>query len=134
MTTFQQRTPVVYTSPLPALAPSLYFHTSPSTPFPPSDYFSLCALLIDLPPPPLPRLAPGKMHHRHHKETITVIRNPRKRVIPRHEGRQEREEATRLDDGRVGLAGGGAVEVADPQEHEGQVEGEEEGEEGDGGF
>ena len=74
------------------------------------------------------------MHNRHNKETITIIRNPRQRIIPRRERAQQREKSARLYNRGVGVAGGVAVEVADAEEHEGHVEGEEEGEEGDGGF
>ena len=74
------------------------------------------------------------MHNWHDKEAITIIRDTSERIIPRRERRQQREEAPGLDDRRVRMTRGVAVEVSDAEEHEGHVEREEEGEEGEGGL
>lgn len=62
---------------------------------------------------------------------VAIIRNTGQRIIPGHERRQQREESSGLENGRVGHIHGVAVEVGDAEEHESHVEGEEEGEEGD---
>ena len=64
---------------------------------------------------------------------VAVIRNTGQRVVPGHKRRQQREESSGLENGRVGRIHGVAVEVGNAEEHESHVEGEEEGEEGDRG-
>ena len=54
-------------------------------------------------------------------------------VIPRQEGRQETEKATRLDDRRIWNACSATLKVADSEKQECQVEREEEQEKGNGG-
>ena len=97
--------------------------------------FSYLFLTLNTRPPLLlPRLAPGEMHNRHNKEAIAIIRDTRQGIVPRREGRQQGKETSRFHNGRVRVARGVTVEVSDAEEHEGHVEGEEEGEEGEGGL
>ena len=63
---------------------------------------------------------------------VAIIRNTGQRIIPGHERRQQREESSGLENGRVGHIHGVAVEVGNAEQHESHVEGEEEGEEGNG--
>ena len=63
---------------------------------------------------------------------VRVVGNTSQGVVPSHESSDESEEASCLDDWCVWFALGVTVEVADAEEHEGHVEREEEGEEGDG--
>ena len=63
---------------------------------------------------------------------VRIVQDTRQRVIPRRERGQQAEEAAGFDDGRIGHAGAVGMQVADAEEQEGQVEGEEEGEEGYG--
>lgn len=64
---------------------------------------------------------------------IRVIRNPSQRIVPSRKRRQQAKETSSLDNRRVGHAGGIAMQVADAEEQEGEVKGEEKEEEGDGG-
>ena len=63
---------------------------------------------------------------------IRIIRNTGQSVIPRGEGGEEGEEPAGLDDGSVRHPHRVAVQVPNAQQQEGQVEREEEREEGDG--
>lgn len=63
---------------------------------------------------------------------VRIVEQTREGVVPGHGGGQQAEETAGFDHGRVGLAGGVAVQVADAEEEEGRVEEEEEDEEGDG--
>ena len=67
------------------------------------------------------------------EEAVGVVGDTGEGVVPGGEGGEQAEEAAGLDDGRVGLALGVAVDVADTEQQEGQVEEEEEQEEGHGG-
>lgn len=64
---------------------------------------------------------------------VGIVENTSQRVIPSRKRRQQPEEPSGLDDRRVRRALGIAVQVSDAEEQEGQVQGEEEGEECDGG-
>lgn len=67
------------------------------------------------------------------EEAVAVVRNTGEGVIPSCKCRQETEEATGLDDGGVGLALGVTVEITNTEEQEGEVQEEEQQEEGYGG-
>lgn len=62
---------------------------------------------------------------------VAVVRDTGQSVVPRQEGRQKTEKATGLDDRWVRRAFGVAVEVADAEQEESHIEGEEEEKEGD---
>lgn len=81
-----------------------------------------------------PLLRPGKVEHRNREETVTVIRQPSERDIPRQKSSQQREQTASFDDGGIGHGGAVAVNVADTQEEEGDVDGDKNGGEGEGGF
>lgn len=67
------------------------------------------------------------------EEAVAIVRNTGEGVIPSCKCRQETEEATGLDDGGVGLALGVTVEITNTEEQEGEVQEEEQQEEGYGG-
>lgn len=62
---------------------------------------------------------------------VAIVRNPGQRIVPGHKRRQQCEESSSLENGRVGHIHGVTVEVGNAEQHESHVEGEEEGEEGD---
>ena len=68
------------------------------------------------------------------EETVTVIRQTGQTDIPREERRQQREQPTGLDDGLVGHGRAVAVDVADSEEQEGDVDCDEDTGEDEGGF
>lgn len=74
------------------------------------------------------------MRRRNPHKTITIIRQPRQARIPRQERGQQRKQPTGLDDGLVGGCGAVAVDVADAEEEEGDVDGDEDAAEDEGGF
>ena len=63
---------------------------------------------------------------------VRVIRNTSQGIIPSHESGEEREETSGLNNWWVGRTGRVTVEIPNAKEHEGHVEREEKGEEGDG--
>lgn len=72
------------------------------------------------------------MSNRNDEEAVAGIGNTGQGIVPGHESSEKGKETASLDD----AGGGGAVsanKVADTEQEEGQVQGEEEGEEGHGG-
>lgn len=67
------------------------------------------------------------------EEAVAAVGNTGQSVVPGGEGSQEAEETTGFDDGRVGLARAVALDVADTQQEEGEIEPEEQQEESHGG-
>ncbi len=63
---------------------------------------------------------------------VRVIRNTSQSIIPSQESGEEREETSGLNDRWIGRARRVTVEIANAEKHEGHVEREEKGEEGDG--
>ena len=74
------------------------------------------------------------MEDRNDEETVAVIRYTGQTDIPREERCQQREQPTSLDDGLVGLRRAVAVDVADSEEQEGDVDCDEDTGEDEGGF
>lgn len=68
------------------------------------------------------------------EETVAVISKTSQGVVPGRESSQEAEESTGHLDVGVGAAVGTALQVGDAEQEEGQVQGEEQHEEGDGGL
>ena len=56
---------------------------------------------------------------------IGIIRNPRQRIIPSQERRQEPEKAAGFDKRGVRVPRGIAMQVSDAEEEESEIEGEE---------
>lgn len=75
---------------------------------------------------------PGEVDNWDNEEAVRVIRNTSQSIIPSQESSHEREETSGLDDWWIGCAHRITVEIANAEKHEGQVEREEQGEEGDG--
>jgi hypothetical protein len=67
------------------------------------------------------------------EEAVAAVGNTGQGVVPGSEGCHETKETTGLDDGRVGLAGAVALDVADTEEEEGEIEEEEQQEESHSG-
>lgn len=63
---------------------------------------------------------------------VRIIRNARQRVVPSRKGCQQSEKAPSLDHRGIRVVGGVALQVANAEEEEGQIEGEEQKEERDG--
>ena len=63
---------------------------------------------------------------------VRVIRNTSQSIIPSQESGEEREETSGLNNWWIGRARRVTVEIANAEKHEGHVEREEKGEEGDG--
>ena len=85
-------------------------------------------------PSHLPTLdAPRKMCHGNNKEAITLIQQPRQRIVPCRERGHQGEEAASLDDWGVGHPGCVGAEVSNSEEQKSEVEEEEKAEKGDGG-
>ena len=63
---------------------------------------------------------------------VRIIRNTSQSIIPSHESGEEREETSGLDNWWVGRTRRVTVEIPNAEKHEGHVEREEKGEEGDG--
>ena len=66
------------------------------------------------------------------EETVTGIDNTSEDIIPGDKGGEEAEEAAGLGQLGVGVTFGIVVQVAQTQEEEDEIDGEEEREEGDG--
>ena len=73
------------------------------------------------------------MSNRHDEEAVAAVGNTGQGVVPSGECSQETEETTCLDDGGVGLASGVPLQVTNTKQQEGQVQEQEEAEEGDSG-
>lgn len=73
------------------------------------------------------------MQNRHNKETISIIRQPGKRIIPRQKRPQQRKKSTSFLQLRVRHPRRVADHVGECEEEDGDVDKEEEGEEGEGG-
>lgn len=71
------------------------------------------------------------MHNRHHKERIAIIHKPRKRIIPRQKRTQQCKEAAGLLQLHVRHPLLVADHVGECEEEHGDVDEEEEGEEGE---
>lgn len=63
---------------------------------------------------------------------VRIIRDTRQRVVPGRKGCQQSEKAPSLDHRGIRVVGGVALQVANAEEEEGQIEGEEQEEERDG--
>lgn len=74
------------------------------------------------------------MEDRNQEETVAVIGQTRQTGIPRQERRQQREQPTGLDDGFVGHGRAVAVDVADAEQQEGDVDCDEDTGKDEGGF
>ena len=85
-------------------------------------------------PRSLPLLRPREVEDRNEEETVTVIRQTGQTDIPREERRQQRKQPTSLDDGLVRHGRAVAVDVADSEEQEGDVDCDEDTGEDKGGF
>lgn len=82
-----------------------------------------------------PLLRPREMNNRRQHEGITLIRNTGIGIIPSEERSQNGKEPPGLEELFVGHPPcWTAMQIADPQEEDGYVDDDEEGEEGDGGF
>ena len=73
------------------------------------------------------------MHNRNHKETIRIIRQSRKRIIPRQKSAQQGKKPARFLQLCMRHARRVAIHVSNCEEEDGEVDEEEEGEEGEGG-
>lgn len=71
--------------------------------------------------------------HRPAASPVGIIHDPGQRIVPRQKRRQQPKEATRFDDGRVRRVRGGAVQVAEAEQQEGEIERQEEEKEGERG-
>lgn len=76
---------------------------------------------------------PGEVSNRDDEEAVAAVGNTSQGVVPSGECSQETEETTRLDDGSVGLASRVPLQVTNTKQQEGQVQEQEEAEEGDSG-
>lgn len=83
-----------------------------------------------LAPHRLPFLTPWEVHHRNDKEAVARVRNTREGVIPSRKRSQNAKRAAGIDAGLVGMLAI-VLQVADTQQQESQVEGEEQEEKGD---
>lgn len=68
------------------------------------------------------------------EEAVASIGDTGEGIVPGGESSQETEETTGLLDVGVGVAVGTALQVCDTEQEEGQIQGEEQQEEGDGGL
>lgn len=68
------------------------------------------------------------------EEAVAGVGNTGQGVVPGGKGRQQTEEATGLNDRRVGLARVVALNVANSEQQEGQVQSQEEREESNSGL
>lgn len=73
------------------------------------------------------------MSNRDDEEAVAAVGNTGQGVVPSGECSQETEETTCLDDGGVGLASRVPLQVTNTKQQEGQVQEQEEAEEGDSG-
>lgn len=73
------------------------------------------------------------MSNRDDEEAVAAVGNTSKGVVPSGECSQETEETTCLNDGSVGLASRVPLQVTNTKQQEGQVQEQEEAEEGDSG-
>lgn len=67
------------------------------------------------------------------EEAVASIGDTSEGIVPSGESSQETEETSGLLDIGVGVTVGTALQVGDTEQEEGQVQGEEQQEEGDGG-
>lgn len=74
------------------------------------------------------------MRRRNPYKTITIIRQPSQTNIPRLERREQRKQPTGLDNRLIGRRGAVAVYVSDAEKQEGDVDGDEDAAEDEGGF
>lgn len=65
------------------------------------------------------------MGDRNDEEAVAAVGNTGQGVVPGSEGCHETKETTGLDDGGVGLARAVALDVADTEQEEGDVQEEE---------
>lgn len=94
---------------------------------------SLDGLARGLASPGLSGRGPGEVGDGDDEEAVAAVGNTGQGVVPGGKGSQETEETTGLDDRRVGLAVGVALEVTDTEQQEGDIEEEEQEEESHGG-
>jgi hypothetical protein len=73
------------------------------------------------------------MHNRRQEEAITAIRNTSESIIPSQKRSKERKQSTGFQQIRIWQCTGG-IEVSEGDHQEGEINEEEEGEEGDCGF
>ena len=73
------------------------------------------------------------MHNRNNEETVAVIRQPSKSIVPREESTEEGEEPACLGELGVRHSHRVALHVGKCEEENGEVDEEEEGEECEGG-
>ena len=73
------------------------------------------------------------MHNRNNEETVAVIRQPSKSIVPREESTEEGEEPACLGELGVRHSHRVALHVGKCEEENGEVHEEEEGEECEGG-
>lgn len=66
------------------------------------------------------------------EEAVAGVGETGQRVVPGQEGGEQRKESTGLHDASGGGTGGVPDQVGDTQQQEGEVQREEQGEEGDG--
>ena len=74
------------------------------------------------------------MRRRNPHKTITIIRQPRQTNVPRLERRQQRKQPTSLDNRLIGRRGAVAVDVSNSEKQEGDIDGDEDATEDEGGF
>ena len=92
----------------------------------------LCLLTVGLSTANTASGGPGEVSDGNDEEAIAVISKTSEGVVPGGEGSHETEEATGHLNVLVRVAVGTALQVADTEQEEGQVQGEEQEEEGDG--
>lgn len=76
-------------------------------------------------------LRPWEVGHRDYEEAIACIGDTSQGVVPRKERGKETEEASSHDDRLLGVAQLVMADVANSEQQEGNVQSEEQGEEGD---
>lgn len=94
----------------------------------------LCELTVSLITANTASGGPGEVSDRDDEEAVASIGDTSEGIIPCRESSQETEETTGLLDVGVGVAVRTALQVGNTEQEEGQVQGEEQQEEGDGGL
>ena len=92
----------------------------------------LCELTVSLTTADTASGRPGEVSDGDDEEAVAIIGDTSEGIVPGSESSQETEETTGLLDVGVGVAVRTALQVGNTEQEEGQVQGEEEHEEGDG--
>ena len=94
----------------------------------------LCELTLSLTTADTASGGPGEVSDGDDEEAVASIGDTSEGIVPSGESSEETEETTGLLDVGVGVAVGTALQVGDTEQEEGEVQGEEQHEEGDGGL